>query len=180
MRFFVNERSLHTQFDSIPHFIQSLHVLHACSRVLERHRYRLYCTRTIPQRAVTPTLSFREAVSQSGNRDLIRVVMQWLDRNGPFWQDDQQHNPDEYFTCLGHVVTEGSLAEAAFCSTQGQHTAMVSFDPSDFMIDPLEIIWWHSDVERTTCAVRNCWQVEKITDCIVPPQSTRGRVCWHR
>ena len=90
-------------------------------------------------------------------REQRRVVMLWLTRQGPFWEDDAGHDPNEYFECKGEVVTEAALAEAAYCSTIGVDRRMVSFTPSSWEYSPIKVKWKHTDTNFTPIDVKNYW-----------------------
>lgn len=175
MELFVNELSLHGQFHSTGDFRKALKCMLDCKNIAERHRHPFYCIRTIHQRPVDPRTSFQQAVMNIGNININRLVMRWIDKHGPFLPDEQKHDSGEYFEWASQVVTDCSLGEAAFRSTHGNHTAIVSFHPSDFLEHSLHIIWRHSDTTVTLCSIPNFWDVAELerylTQLQPPPES---------
>jgi hypothetical protein len=175
MELFVNELSLHGQFNPVSDFTKALKSLMGCKKVAERYRYPFYCNRSITEYSVGPDISFRQAVINVGNKDLTRLVMRWVDKHGPFLPDEQQHNPSEYFEWNKELVTDRSLGEAAFRTIDGSLAAVISFTPSNFLEHPLNVIWRQSETEGTPCEVPNFWDVAELETHIAqfqpPPAS---------
>ena len=73
-----------------------------------------YCHRNVVNAQVTPDLTMPQAV-RALTRDQCRVLMQWLTRRGPFWEDARQHSGDDWLECKGEIVTDSAVGEAAYC-----------------------------------------------------------------
>jgi hypothetical protein len=175
MDLFVNELSLHGQFNTSSTFVRSLKEMLSCRRVAERYRRPFWCPRALATREALPGLTLREAVQQTRDANIIRLVMAWLDRHGPFWDDTRSHNPDDYFEHAGEVVTDCGLGEAAFRLGRAQAAASVGFAESSFCHSPLPIIWRRSDTSSDALDLLNFWQPETLEaylrDLEAAPQS---------
>ncbi len=69
------------------------------------------------------------------------ALMLWLNRHGPFWEDERVHGPDEYLECNDLVVTDTAVGEAAFRCFYGADSRLVSLVPSSWELTPLSV-WW--------------------------------------
>lgn len=160
MELFANELSLHGQFVHVSDFYATLKQVWNCKEIANRYDIPVFCLRTIAERLVTDTLTFRQAVAP--NKNIARAVMTWIDKNGPFWDETQQHDPDEYFDYHGEVVTEHSLGEVAFRHYHDGSSATLSFHPSQFTMNPLVVTWRHSDTQQEVIQVPNFWDCELL------------------
>ncbi len=157
MDLFVNELSLHGQFSRLDLFAHALKELIGCRKMVEIYQHPFYCMRTIAERETLPGTSFKEAVRQTRDINLIRTVMSWLDKHGPFWEDDRKHGGDEYFEYMNKVVTDCSLGEAAARMAEEQTTATISFRESAFCVSPLRVVWHRSDDAQNVFDLPNFW-----------------------
>lgn len=73
----------------------------------------LYCTSTFSTRPATPVHSVREAITETRDRIYIGIVLRWLAKAGPFWDDDRFPNADDYFQFEETDVTDQGLGEAS-------------------------------------------------------------------
>jgi hypothetical protein len=94
---------------------------------------------------VTQDQTIQQAI-QWFERDQQRSIMQWLTRDGPFWDDERAHDPDEYLVCedsasTRHVVTDCGLGEVAHLHRLGQDHRSVSIVPSVWEFSPLRVEW---------------------------------------
>lgn len=171
MDLFVNELSLHGQFSSVGSFVGALKDVLSCRGVADRYRHSFLCPRTLPDRAVLPGMSLREAVRQIKDVNLSRIVLAWLDKHGPFWEDIRAHGPDEYFEHAGEIVTDCGLGEAAFRLAVEQLSATVGFCDSTFCVTPLQVIWRRSDSANQELELPNFWQRERLEEYLSQHES---------
>lgn len=151
MKFFFNELSLHGQFNSYSELKVSLENLWACKKVIEQFNYRLSCGRGIPERPALRQNSFRQALSNINDRDMIRELLVWLDKLGPF--EELSHlnelsESGEYFELSEINLESTTLAEAAFQIGQNNRVAMVSLFPSNFEADLINITFIKIDCDE--------------------------------
>ncbi len=160
MELFVNELSLHGQFHSADSFLSSLKDLMQCRTVTNRYQYPLYCSRSIIHRPVSGDIPFNQAVANRG--DITRNVKIWLDKHGPFWDEPPDHDPGEWYEWQGQIVTETSLGEASFKLSRNKYTVIISFSPSDFLFNPLKVIWRQTDTVQDALEVSNFWCSQEL------------------
>lgn len=162
MDFFVNELSLHGQFESVSSFLPALKQLLQCRETVVRYTYRIYCLRAIGQQPVTSNFNFRQSVMQIPNRDIVRLVLAWVDKHGPFLDEVWERNPSEWFEHAGMVVTDYSLGEAAWRKLHEVDITLLSFTPSNFIKNPLSVTWKSDDTNQTEYDIYNFWELSDL------------------
>ena len=113
MRWYINDVSLQGQFNDVPHFLSFLDELLRYRNASAGLRAGMYLTRLIADRPVAQSLTLRQVLQSTDRTDLRRAVLLWLDRRGPFVEDDRRPETDDYFECKGLDVTDTGLGEAA-------------------------------------------------------------------
>lgn len=87
--------------------------------------------------------------------------MQWLTRQGPFWEHARQHERDDWLECNGEIVTDTAVGEAAYCLCHGIDRAIVSMIPSSWLISPLSVEW-HQNGHIRSVDVPNYWDPNEL------------------
>jgi hypothetical protein len=164
MRWYLNDASLQGQFSNADE-------VEAAIRPLLQHQSRssgvavpLRTVRGLPERPVIGTQSLRHTVLQWHDRDLRRLVLTWLDRTGPFLEDDRIDEADDYFECLALDVTDSGLGEAARRIKNGEGANTYSFvgGATNFAATPLLVLHGLPEERFGSYAVGNHWQVADI------------------
>ncbi|WP_448544934.1 hypothetical protein [Roseiflexus sp.] len=175
MDFFVNELSLHGQFKNVSEFRQAIREVMGCRERITRYKRRIFVSRCIVDREVLQGgKTFRKTVPETGNKDFVRLVMIWIDRDGPFIEDNRISDPGEYLSLPGHndeVVTDAGIGEAAFRQFRGSDTSLVSFAPSNYNYTPIEVCWHHNDSDVKSCDLLNFWEAQKLENHLQTRQS---------
>ena len=113
MDFFVNEVSIHSQFNDMSSFRVALARLMSMRNLAGRFNHDMYCHRAILNAEVMPGVSMPRAIGRLPEAER-RAAMFWLTRGGPFWDDLRQHGEDEYLECNDVIVTDTGIGEAAY------------------------------------------------------------------
>jgi hypothetical protein len=95
-----------------------------------------------------------------------RALMQWLTRQGPFWEDARVHGPDDYLECDEAVVTDTAVGEAACCCLDGLERHLVSIAPSNWEFSPVPVCRIEDSGARRTVEVVNHWDLKAIEDVL--------------
>lgn len=161
MQLFVNDLSIHRQFPDIQTFKEAIRRVMTMSEIARQFSRQLYCHRNLAYAQVTKDLSMPQAI-QRFDKDEQRSVMQWLTRNGPFWEDIREHSPDEYMECNGNVVTDTAIGEAAYCRFYGSFHDLVSLTPSDWDYSPISVNWIRNGDNNCEFTIENYWIVEEL------------------
>lgn len=159
MELLVNDLSLHGQYPDLSSFQTAARKVMVIRQILRRFGRELYCHRNITNAPVTRTMAMPQAV-QALSKDERRALMQWLTRNGPFWEDIRNHDPGDWFECEGKIVTDSAIGEAAWCCMNNIDRRLVSFSQSDWEFSPLSV-HWRSEKEKSV-DVKNYWDPDAL------------------
>lgn len=161
MDFFVNDLSLCGQFHDSQSFGQAVGQIMEIRGEIQRFGAALYCHRNLASAKVTVAAMMQQAIQGLPNAQR-RALMQWLTQHGPYWEDRRFHGPDDYLHVDGKVVTDSAVGEAAFCRFQGLSPELVSFDPSDWVFNPINVAWIRDDGTDARVSVPNHWKIGSI------------------
>lgn len=100
----------------------------------------LYCHRNLSHAQVTKDLVMPQVI-QCLEQAEKSALMQWLNRHGPFWEDERVHGHDDYLECSQQIVTDTAIGEAAFRCFYGADSRLVSLIPSSWEHTPLSVCW---------------------------------------
>ena len=161
MDFFLNELSIHSQYQTINAFQDSITEMLVNRQTICQAGFRLFCTRAVVYYPIKPNVNFTQALNSCG-ANIKRKVFQWLSKDGPYWDENKrEHSPDEYYEYNGEVVTDRTLGEVAFRIEQNHASCTVSFQPSNYQLTPLNVIWYLTDGQKEI-SISNFWQKEVL------------------
>ena len=157
MDFLVNDLSLSGQYPDPKTFQTALSRLIKMKDLVKKFGKDVYCNRKLALSQVTPTMSLQKIISHY-DLNKKRSIMGWLDKRGPFWEDERLHGPDDYMTCLNEIVTDSAVGEAAWCCMNGIERHLISFSPSDWEQSPLTVEFFENDDMTDRANVLNFWE----------------------
>lgn len=177
MRWYVNDVSLQGQFTEEAAFEGVLVEIIGARARLGALRRNLRTARALPERFAMANTTVRQAIQRSRNRDLRSAVLVWLDRSGPFLDDDRQPEADDYFECSGVYVSESGLGEAARRVKAGESASTFSFVGGlvDFSQSPLVVSHGLAEDRLGTYHVLNFCTVDALIESALnegPPITT--------
>jgi hypothetical protein len=169
MRLYVNDASLQGQFSDALIFESLLHRLIQSRTRIATLQHNLRTTRQFTERTVSAGRTVRTVVQQSRNRDLRNAVLAWLDRNGPFVDDDRVPEPDDYFEYAGMLVTDSGLGEAARRVKNREEASTFSFEGGaiDFAVSPLLVDHGLAEDRLGRYSVNNVWTIEDLIELAI-------------
>ena len=159
MDLILNDLSIHQQFHDLTLFRQAIHRLMGLRQIALGFRRDLYCHRGTVNRLINPTTSVFQGL-QSFSREQKLALLVWLGRQGPFWEDALEHDPNEVFECQDDIVTDTGVGEAAYRNTIGMDCRMVSLVPSVWDYAPI-VVKWLAD-STTEIQVHNYWDSPEL------------------
>jgi hypothetical protein len=160
--FLVNDLSLSGQFHDLDSFRSAVEEIMEIRREIERLGSSLYCHRNLADSQVTSEHVMQRAV-QILSPPKRRAWMLWLTKCGPFWEDDQLHNSEETWLEVNNkLVTGTAVGEAAVGCSRGWPRRLISFRPSEWLRDPIDVTWVHNDGIAEIVSVRNHWEVASV------------------
>lgn len=168
MQWFVNDLSLDGQFNDIEDFRIILEPLLKLRNQEPLLRQNLFCSRTIGTRPVTYRDSFCQAILSLVDRDFKSLTLNWINKNGPFWDDNRQDNPDDYFECQEEDVTDQGIGEAARRFLDDQKTEIYSFVRSRFNFEtsPLTVLHGFPEDPLDVLSIENHWEIKQLREAL--------------
>jgi hypothetical protein len=159
--FLLNDASLHGQFESMEDSIAALERMMLLRERIDGFGLSASCHRRVSDGSFGDGLSMRKVVGAMHNKDRQRAVMSWLTKQGPFWEDVREHDPEDYYSCGKQVVTDTAVGEAAFLNRSGIERHLLSFSPSEYSYTPL-CVTLHENGSQTPIDVGNHWEPERL------------------
>ena len=137
MIFYLNERSLHGQFESLDDFLESLRPVIKCLEIIHKiPDMKIYKIKNFYSCQITKEEKIKDLRGYEYSDTLMRL-QQSLDKeiyDDPYWDDEPKHNLAEQFLWEGEDVTATSLAEAAV-----KNASLLSFRSEKFIDKVLKI-----------------------------------------
>lgn len=99
----------------------------------------LNCSRNICARHVAHGETLLQALQKYEDKSKRRILLEWLNKAGPFWSDDRVKAEDDCFHYEAMDITDEALAEAARRNICGSETSTFSFEKGGFDSSPLII-----------------------------------------
>lgn len=166
MRWYLNDASLQAQFADLGRFESILRDLLGARSRVPAIKQNLRSTRSLQEALAGPGVSVRQFLHRCRDRDLRTAIFNWLDRTGPFVDDDRLAEQDDYFEYLDLEVTATGLGEAARRTKAGEECAAFSFEggPIDFAIDPIEVDHGLIEERYGIYPVRNHWKTNGLVE----------------
>jgi len=160
IQYLVNDLSMCGQFNSLMEFETAIdRVMTIRGEILKRD-LSLYCHRNLAKAMVLKNMPMSAAISHL-TLEKRRAFMLWLASKGPYWEDEQSHNSDEWYDVNNNLVTDTGLAEAAASRNQGKNREVLSFDPSPWLHTPIDVVWEHLPPDQPI-RVPNHWRLDTL------------------
>jgi hypothetical protein len=157
----VNELSLHGQFIDLASFRDAIQRFMSIRAVAHQFGRELHCHKDMAQARVTPTITMPQAI-QALTHDERRAFLSWITRNGPFWKDIQEHDPDDWLEWNNEIVTDTAVGEAAWCCLNDIKRDLVSLTPSNWQFTPVLVDWISGSGSKKTIEVVNHWDAAAL------------------
>lgn len=113
MQWYLNDLSLQGQYEDINTFKALLVQLLSAINTNPYLTQNLRTPRTLTQSLVCQNTTFRDAIKIINDKELTAKVLNWLDKHGPFIEDDRLDEAEDYFEYENYDVTNLALGEAA-------------------------------------------------------------------
>jgi hypothetical protein len=169
VRWYINDASLRGQYADALQFEGVVRALLLTRSRIESLRGGLSTTRTLRERPVTQNLNVRETVQRAADPEYRRAVLSWLDRSGPFVEDDRAPEEDDYFEYAGLDITDSGLGEAARRVKASELATTFSFVGSNpsFELTPLAVEHGLPDDRLGIYNVENSWTVDQLRNSAI-------------
>jgi hypothetical protein len=160
----INDLSFFGQYQDVREFRSNLEPFLRFRLKHPEFSAKLYCSRLLSSRPATKNRNVQQAVLDTRDQNYIGLVLNWLAKSGPFWDDDRFKNLDDYFHFEGSDVTDQGLGEAARRVLGGVQAGSYSFlDPSyRFSRSPLTVNHGLEEAPLGTVKVPNFWTTTSL------------------
>ena len=178
MNWFIHDLSLNGQHAVPQNFLNHLVELLKLRRQYPAVYDGLRCTRTLGERPVTAIHSFKQVVQSCSDKDLRRLILQWIDSKGPFWDDERETADDDYFQCGQIDVTDLGAGEASRQHLKGKPAATYSFDGGNFNYSPLLIQHGLDEQPLGQISLVNLWDCNQLRNSAIAASPSAQN--WHQ
>lgn len=164
MSWYINDLSLSGQFQTNDEFLELLaSLLHLRSRN-DALSGRLFCSRLLSGRPVVNQLTLQQVVQNCHRTDLKRIILIWLNKNGPFCDDFRQDMVDDCFEMHDTDVTDNAMGEAIRQQIAGQKVAAFSFEGAvpNSSYSPLKVVQLKDNASIAEHEIENIWRLEEL------------------
>lgn len=168
MQWHFNDLSLDGQFTSPLEFRGTIEPLLKLRYTNALFRERFYCTHLLSSRPVTQTHDFSSAIRSLHDQQFTNLVLGWVTKYGPFWDDERTLNDEDYFECMGIDVTEQGLGEAARKLINNSPSSIFSLIGTKHGFDFSPVIVQHGLTENVLgkIQIHNYWTIKGLTESI--------------
>ena len=162
---FANDLSIYRQYHDVHTFRTAVAGLMAMRNVARRFGRDIHCSRGLASIEPIPDIPMQKVVQQLVVNER-RALMAWLRQVGPFWDDIRRHGANDYLECLGDIVTDTAVGEAAYRNLHGVKSGLISASPSDWTLSPIEVTWNREaeGQDNLRAVLENWWDTEALTE----------------
>lgn len=164
MAWYVNDLSLNGHYSSPSEFLTELNQLMRLRQTMPALNKGLYCSRNLHTYPVSRDSDFRQAVQSSSNK---RLVLEWITKRGPFWDDNRETNADDYFEYKSQDITDLGLGEAARCQLARKQAISFSFSDAGFDYSPIVIDHGLPEARIGAVPIKNIWDFDSLRDSVL-------------
>lgn len=167
MQWIVNELSIDGNFRSVEEFLEEFMRLILIRKNNSIISEGLLCSRQIGNQPVVGGIPFRHAVMQHASRDTKSLILNWINKKGPYWDDDRASNDDDYFEHNGFDVTDLGLGECSRRILLNKDSTTVSLlsPNSSFKCDVLEIVQGLPQAPIAVISINNITDIATLQAC---------------
>ena len=172
MDLLVNDLSINGQFPNVDSFREAINRVMKMRQIAQRFGRFLYCHRNIANANVTNNYSMQQALQYFNQQERLALIV-WFQKKGPFWDDIQIHNPDDYLECNGDIVTDKAVGEIGYSNLHGLDRRLVSLIPSSWEFSPITVTFTPDAGDARNIEIINYFEVVGLeTDLQVAPIRT--------
>jgi hypothetical protein len=173
MAWFINELSFTGQFDNQDSFLYHLKGLLKLRSQNAAVKDKLYCSRLLPSLKVVDDLTVRDVVNAQRDPVLKKLVLEWIDKKGPFLDDIRQNIENDDFELFDKVVTNLGAGEAVRQKILGNYSALYSLETPDWPCNTTRLIVNQitNELEVIAYQIDNFWDVDNL---VLDIESKRG------
>lgn len=126
-----------------------------------------------------PDTGLSEAINRIPDVNLKRTILSWLYKDGPFWEDKQEHHSNDWLECKDEtIVTDSSVGEVAFRILHGRDCGLISIAPSNWTYSPVHVTFRTTEPENSALlSVKNWWILHELENDLIKTRPDHRS--WH-
>lgn len=165
MRVFFNDLSVEGQFGSIQEFKSAFSEIMKMKVKANGYGYKLECSKRLFEREIYDNRYFPTVLDEFSNNQK-KVILLWVTKQGPFWEDEQTHSENDYVTIDGReeLFNGDTICELTVLRLKNTESCLVSILPSSWCINPLNAIYHHDDENSDNVAITNFWKIDTFSN----------------
>ena len=168
MKWILNDLSLDNEYTAAD---QLVNFLVPILRLRKKTVFRdgLFCSRNFGGLQLTTGELFSHAIFKYQDKNIKTLILSWVSKSGPFWDDQREGIAEDYFEYDGVDVTDRGLGESARLEINEKLvTSLSSFNTSDtkFGKSPLQIQHGIAEEILGEICVKNIWTVDDLVNSI--------------
>lgn len=179
MELFANELSVAGQFRDAAVFREAFSRLMAMREVARSFDRDIRCHRKFQHIEPIAGITLRSAIQRMG-ADRVRSVRLWLERNGPFWDEERRHDEDDWLECRGELVTGTAVGEAAYRVWESEECGLISARPGNWDYSPVAVTFGPNGTgDEDSLEIQNWREPETLRthlDSLEPPANSWAAV----
>lgn len=167
MRIFVNDISINNQFSNPTEFILNLKFLIDLKKRNGNFGDHFICSRGISERVVCNDKTLRQVVLENGNKDFTMAVLTWLDRSGPFLENDDEDYGKLICEFNGVVLEDCVVENVATKVRRNENAKTYSFDKCQptYSYTPFKIDYIDND-GAGSLYIENIWSEAQLNTLV--------------
>lgn len=173
MRWYLNETSLQGQFNEPCDFISTLAELLSFRSRFNYLSTNFHISRNLNNAIVSHGTTVHSLLINNQYRNIRTPILKWISQ-GPFLEDQQTYEAEDYFECEDKDVTNAGLGECARRKKIDQKVAAFSFPggSSNFASTPLTVHHGIPEERLGAYEIENFWVFEELSSSVlsaIPP-----------
>lgn len=177
MDLIINDQSIHEQFHDLTDLQHALVQLNEMRCVARSYNREVRCTRLIYRCKPMPRVELSPAINRIPDQNLKRAILSWLTRNGPFWEESQEHSESDWLECKDELIVTGTgIGEATFRVLSGGDCGLITVCPSNWTCNPIRVTWRRSEeaTDTTVVSVNNWWTPGELENVLIGEEPPIG------
>ncbi len=162
----INDLSLARQYSCDADFLKDVAELLRLRQQLAIIHDNLYCSRNLGNASVTAQRTFAQ-IAMAADKNLQQQILLWINRKGPFWDEQRSFHANDYFELGGIDVTDLGVGEAARRTLLGSNSSTWSFPKGGFDTSPLSVQHGLSQAPLGQIELPNFWQIQQLKQGIL-------------
>ncbi|MBK7706671.1 MAG: hypothetical protein IPJ30_13075 [Acidobacteria bacterium] len=166
MNFFLNELSVHNQFNSVDEFRSAIKDLVISCRKITEYRFPVLTHFNFSHQAAMHGKTIMSAV-YSLRPEERGLYISVLDRIRRWSIEPCLQRPEDTFLVHGRNVTGSSIAEAACYRSLDDDAKLLSLTPSEWNASPLNVLTESGREEKESILVENCFDSVTVSSVLL-------------